>query len=802
MEADDGSPLGSTLSSPVHYVPRGRDSPRVLADDGSLGSTFSFDGSSLSSLFDSPLGSPAAPPHDETEQVTNGGLDALLTARSNVSKAEALLMLMSYIAKHNITGVQLTDLLSLINQLFGHEVLPRSKYLFNKVFNEQSKDISFQIYCQQCKHLIGTSHEITNRKHCVTCGTAFETDRLNGGSFFLSLPLDSQIQAFLENSDVSSHLNYRFIRTKSNHNAISDIYDGVKYKALAGPGEILSNPNNLSYTFNSDGSPLFKSAKFSMWPIHIMINELPPAMRSKHLILAGLWCGPREPLMEIFLKPFVEQAKKLANVGVTWRNQGELVKSKLVGLCCSVDSKARPQMLNTTQFNGYYGCSFCLHPGEIVGRVIKYPVSADSYEDCTNEMMLQDMELAGRTGRTVRGVKGPTPLINLPYFDVVWGFVPDYMHATLLGVSRQITKLLVDSTSCREPYYVGSPAKLRVIDARIVSIKPPHLITRLPRKLSDRIHWKATEWRNWLLFYCVPCLSGFLPKQYLGNLCLLVSALFLLLQDEISSDDIGKAETLLLEFTYRFQMLYGESEMTFNVHLLSHLGKSVRLWGPLWAHSAFPFESANGSLLKLVSGTKAVAQQIANKYLAYSSIPSFALKYSIKDQVSEFCAKMNNFPTVKKAVRCDDCVLLDNGMVHILSPEEQILLAGYGLCPLNEVVVHKRMLRHGLIFTSKEYTLSRRRKECYVELTSGRCGEIEKIIYLPNDDVVLIFKPFYVVHAFPLLHPYGFVPHIKLVDHFEPSTLVPVEHLKGKRMCFSVSDNQYMCSFPNTHERD
>ncbi|XP_048111206.1 uncharacterized protein LOC125302185 isoform X2 [Alosa alosa] len=71
MEADDGSPLGSTLSSPVHYVPRGRDSPRVLADDGSLGSTFSFDGSSLSSLFDSPLGSPAAPPHDETEQVSD-----------------------------------------------------------------------------------------------------------------------------------------------------------------------------------------------------------------------------------------------------------------------------------------------------------------------------------------------------------------------------------------------------------------------------------------------------------------------------------------------------------------------------------------------------------------------------------------------------------------------------------------------------------------------------------------------------------------------------------------------------------
>lgn len=171
-------------------------------------------------------------------------------------------------------------------------------------------------------------------------------------------------------------------------------------------------------------------------------------------------------------------------------------------------------------------------------------------------------------------------------------------------------------------------------------------------------------------------------------------------------DDVDKADTLLLEFTYRFQMLYGESEMTFNIHLLSHLGKSVRCCGPLWAHSAFPFESANGSLLKLVSGTKATAQQIVYKYLAYNSIPRFALRYSVQDHVLEFCAKMNNFPFVKKAMRCDDCLLLDTGTVCIPSAEEQLLLASYGLCSRNEVVVHKRMLRHGFIYTSKQYTLS------------------------------------------------------------------------------------------------
>lgn len=73
---------------------------------------------------------------------------------------------------------------------------------------------------------------------------------------------------------------------------------------------------------------------------------------------------------------------------------------------------------------------------------------------------------------------------------------------------------------------------------------------------------------------------------------LLVSVIYLLLQEEISHADIDKAEAMLLEFTFRFQFLYGESAMTFNVHLLSHLAKSVHLWGPLWAKSVLRMQMA------------------------------------------------------------------------------------------------------------------------------------------------------------------------------------------------------------------
>lgn len=53
--------------------------------------------------------------------------------------------------------------------------------------------------------------------------------------------------------------------------------------------------------------------------------------------------------------------------------------------------------------------------------------------------------------------------------------------------------------------------------------------------------------------------------------------------------------------------------MSFNVHLLLHLAKSVRDWGPLWGHSAFAFESGYGDLLKVIHAAKRIHHQICRR---------------------------------------------------------------------------------------------------------------------------------------------------------------------------------------------
>lgn len=193
---------------------------------------------------------------------TDTGMDTVLKSTGCIIKADALLLIMTHAAVHNITGSQLDDLLRLINFLFGNDVVPGSKHLFNKVFKNNSEIVEFHLYCRACKCHIGTQKLVTDQNitQCPSGNETVEITSLNNGSFFMNVPVAPQIQNLLENPGIQKHLSYRFDRPHSVENDISDIFDGVMYEKLSQPGGILSNPNIFSYNFNSDGSPIYKSS--------------------------------------------------------------------------------------------------------------------------------------------------------------------------------------------------------------------------------------------------------------------------------------------------------------------------------------------------------------------------------------------------------------------------------------------------------------------------------------------------------------------------------------------------------------
>lgn len=208
---------------------------------------------------------------------------------------------------------------------------------------------------------------------------------------------------------------------------------------------------------------------------------------------------------------------------------------------------------------------------------------------------------------TVKGVKGPCVLEKLPGFDCIWGFPYDYMHGVLLGVTRQIWNVWSKNFL--------SPNQHKLINKRLLEIKPPLEIHRTPRLLKEKSKWKASEWRSWLLFYSIPCLSGILDDELLNSFKLLVKSIYRLLTAKITEAELFQCEYDLLLFVNDSQRLYGPQFMTFNVHILLHAVDSVRNNGPLWATSTFGFESNLFYYKNDITGPKGVLDQIINRAL-------------------------------------------------------------------------------------------------------------------------------------------------------------------------------------------
>lgn len=715
----------------------------------------------------------------------------------STTKGEVLLMVMAYAMRHCLSSVGIVHLLELINEIMGRSVLPASKYLFQKVFRRKSVHLSFHFYCSFCLSFLCTYYEHAEENiECPQCGTPCDTGKLSGDNYFITSSVGPQLKCLLERPDITKHIDYRFTRQKINEDSYEDIYDGEIYKELSKEGNPLNNVNNFSYSFNSDGVPLFSSSKYSMWPIFVMLNELPHKLREENLILAGVWCGKSKPKMEVFLQKFVDEAKELATTGIQWKKNGVETHSKIFGLCCCVDAPARASMQNTMQFNGYYGCSLCYHPGKICNGVVKYPVDVVAHSDREEDEMLSDMIKAVDENRIVRGVKGPTPLANIPHFPVVWGFPPDFMHCCLLGVTRQLAELWLSSPA-GEDHYIGSTANIDLLNKRLNNIQPPNVIIRTPRPISERKYWKAIEWHNWLLFFGLPCLLGILPHQYLHHFCILVRAMSILLQKSISPEDGNSADMLMTAFVGEFQMLYGTSSMTFNVHSLLHLPKSVLKWGPLWTHSCFPFESSNGKVKRLLHGSKGIALQAMHKLMLLKALPLFGHMYNISNRVNRKCndmLRLHENPFAPEGIK-----LL--GAAHVVqfteSESNAFIENGYHVNETAEC--YTRIKKNGFTFHTVGYSRPTARNNKYFSLDDGTSGELHRII-MHNEQCLILFKPLILRNVKEFEHPGSgaFVRHIRQWTGVEESFQVTTADLLfSSCIVVTLPRKSYVCFLPN-----
>jgi len=216
-------------------------------------------------------------------------------------------------------------------------------------------------------------------------------------------------------------------------------------------------------------------------------------------------------------------------------------------------------------------------------------------------------KVAESKGQAIKGIVGTSPLSCV--IDLVDAVPVDYMHTILLGVVRMLLNGWFDSSYHRKPFYLGH--QIVAVDAKLLKQRPPSEFSRWPMSLKTHLkYWKASELRNWLLYYSLPLLLDYIPPVYWHHYALLVAAMHILLGDLIPASFIDIAEQMLYDFCFLFEELYGENACTHTVHLLTHLTKYVSLWGPLWTHPHLGSKIKMDTLRNFFHGKNIVHQQL------------------------------------------------------------------------------------------------------------------------------------------------------------------------------------------------
>lgn len=292
----------------------------------------------------------------------------------------------------------------------------------------------------------------------------------------------------------------------------------------------------------------------------------------------------------------------------------EPINIKVHTILCSVDSVARPLIQNVKQYNGLYGCSYCFQKGEHISvgrgfaRVYCYCKSIRVRTSNDHEKFVR---LALERGKVIKGVKGSSIMALVPNLNIIYSYPPEYMHACIIGVGKLFGTEWFDSKNRTEKWYLGS--KSTEFDNRLLAIKPPCEITRTPQSIINN-KYKANDWKYFILYYSVSCLSGLMDNKYYKHWFLFVFSLSIFLKASITDVEFRLAKKALIQFVKEIEKLYGKRFMKYNVHVLLHIPMFVKNYGAIWAWSAFPFEHYNGVIKQLFHGTQCIPEQICKLY--------------------------------------------------------------------------------------------------------------------------------------------------------------------------------------------
>jgi hypothetical protein len=427
------------------------------------------------------------------------------------------------------------------------------------------------------------------------------------------------------------------------------IYLGVRdglTDVLVHNSTFMINSGVIELALNIDGLPLFRSSSYSLWPILCSAVNVNPSS----VFVVALYGGLAKPANLDFLNDTIEELGKLLREGFYLNDKHFNCILKL----CVCDAPARAMVKCIKQFSGYYGCDKCMQKGEYDGRVI-YPECRARLRD--NDSFRQHSNEEHHTG--------VSPFCDLPV-DMITFFPIDYMHQVCLGVMKRL--LLCWTAGSRKVRL--SLAQKSAVNTRLQLLRRcvTNDFNRKPRTLNELAHWKATEFRTFLLYIGYFVVHKIVSDQVLEHFLFLSVAIRLLVCEEWAKDSDRRslAHELLVYFVEEAVNIYGREFLVYNVHTLVHICKEAEFFGCLDNSSAFIFENFMQVLKKSAHSGRNPITQVCRRLKERSLYSSQStLKCS-----TEQC-ELQHLPCITPD-NC--CILVDDGRCcQIVSKSQQYI---------------------------------------------------------------------------------------------------------------------------------
>lgn len=376
----------------------------------------------------------------------------------------------------------------------------------------------------------------------------------------------------------------------------------------------------VSLLVNVDGLPIFKSSDLEVWPILGSVNGGVP-------FIISLWAGSGKPeSASEFLKEFLEEYETLCQSGIEIGDT--VVEFELK--CFSCDAPARQFLKSIKGHTGYYSCERCTvkgerHEGTMTFEDLNSPLRTGKDFDELNYHLSHQHERSPLIGQKINCIKQ---------------FVLDSMHLVYLGVVKRIIYFLKEGPRvCKL-----SQAQLGLISSKLESLRNqlPSEFARQPRGLKHLKRWKATEFKQFLLYTGVYSLKGVVSEKcYEHFLSLTISISIMMYFKPTDADYMSLfvfAKELLNWFVDASPEIYGPTFVVYNVHNLVHLHQDVENFKcGLHELSAFPFENFLQRIKKMVRKSHQAISQVAKRVMEIEEsnfeVVSKSIKMTIKPSV-------------------------------------------------------------------------------------------------------------------------------------------------------------------------